>query len=167
MSTKKLLAIGAGIAVVASAALVVPSIAFGVTPTVLSPAGYVAEIANEADDGPGNNGKGNAFGHDKDSDDFPGKGNGNDQNGDGPGNNGKGNAFGHDKDSEDLPGKGNERDDDGNGPGNGGKPDGSGKHEDGPGNNGKGNAFGHDKDSEDFPGNNGKGNGDDSEGDDD
>ena len=79
MSTKQLLAIGAGIAVVASAALVVPSIAFGVTPNQLSPAGYVAEIADESDDGPGNNGKGNAFGHDKDSDDFPGnhgKGNG-------------------------------------------------------------------------------------------
>ena len=151
MSTKTLLAIGAGIAVVASAALVVPSIAFGVAPTLLSPAGYVAEIADETDDGPGNNGKGNAFGHDKDSEDFPGNnGNrGDDEGVDGPdnnrGGNGNGNAFGHDKDSEDFPGKGNENDQNG----------------DGPGNNGKGNAFGHDRDSEDFPGNNGQGNGND------
>jgi opacity protein-like surface antigen len=130
MGSKKSLITGAVIAAVAAAAILVPSVAAGVPLVQVFPAPAVVA----PDDGPGNNGRGNAFGHDKDSPDFPGnKGNGDKSNG---------NAFGHDKDSPDFPGN------------NAAKRD---KNEDGPGNNGRGNAFGHDKDSPDFPGNNGNG----------
>lgn len=132
MGSKKSLITGAVIAAVAAAAILVPSVAAGVPLVQVFPAPAVVA----PDDGPGNNGRGNAFGHDKDSLDFPGnKGNGDKGNG-------NGNAFGHDKDSPDFPGN------------NAAKRD---KNEDGPGNNGRGNAFGHDKDSPDFPGNNGNG----------
>jgi hypothetical protein len=67
MGSKKLLLAGAAIAVVAAAAIVVPSVAAG------APLPQVFPVSTELapDDGPGN-GRGNAFGHDKDSPDFPG-----------------------------------------------------------------------------------------------
>ena len=121
MGSKKLLITGAAIAVVAAAAILVPSIAAGVPFAGFVPVSSVVA----PDDGPGNNGRGNAFGHDKDSPGFPGnnanRGRGNDdrerapgaeKHEDGPGNNGRGNAFGHDKDSPDFPGSnGDEQDD--------------------------------------------------------
>lgn len=103
MGSKKMLVTGAVIAAVAAAAILVPSVAAGV-PLALpfAPTAVVAPV-----DGPGENGRGNAFGHDKDSDRFPGnKGDRHDKHDDGPGRNGRGNAFGHDKDSPDFPGNG-------------------------------------------------------------
>ena len=103
MGSKKLLITGAVIAAAAAAAILVPSVAAGV-PLALpfAPAAVVT-----SDDGPGENGRGNAFGHDKDSDRFPGnrsdkqdkadKHDRGDKHDDGPGRNGRGNAFGHDK----------------------------------------------------------------------
>ena len=106
MGSKKLLLTGAAIAVVVAAAILVPSVATGAPLPHLIPATF----AVAPDEGPGENGRGNAFGHDKDSPDFPGNsgnpgggdkgGNGNGGNGNG----GNGNAFGHDKDSPDFPG---------------------------------------------------------------
>ncbi|WP_349427769.1 hypothetical protein [Microbacterium sp. LWS13-1.2] len=139
MGFKKLLLTGAAIAVVVAAAILVPSVATGAPLPVLLPATF----AVAPDDGPGENGRGNAFGPDKDSPDFPGNGN----RGDGArGGDGRGNAFGHDKDSPDFPGN--------NGRGNG---DADAMDDDGPDHNGDGNAIGHDKDSPDVPGDNGRG----------
>lgn len=103
MGSKKLLVTGAVITAVAAAAILVPSVATGV-PLALpfAPAAVVAPH-----DGPGENGRGNAFGHDKHSDRFPGDGDKKDKadkHDDGPGRNGRGNAFGHDKDSPAFPG---------------------------------------------------------------
>lgn len=121
MGSKKLLVTGAVIAVVGAAAILIPAIAAGVPLAGLNPASSVVAPG----DGPGNHGRGNAFGHDRDSDDFPGN---------------NGNAFGHDKDSDDFPGNRNgddiddESDDDGGG-------NGWGHHKDDPdfpGNNGRG-----------------------------
>lgn len=130
MGSKKLLITGAVIAVVAASAILVPSVAAGVPLTQVFPSPAVVA----PHDGPGDDGRGNAFGHDKDS----------------PGDhgNGRGNGFGHDKGAPGFPGD------------DGAKGD---NHEDGPGNHGRGNAFGHHKDSPDFPGNNGPGR-DDSDG---
>lgn len=119
MGSKKLLITGAVIAGVAAAAILVPSIAAGVPLAPLVPTSVVT-----TDDGPGNNGRGNAFGHDKDDPGFPGnnrnggdddaRGPGAEKHEDGPGNNGRGHAFGHGKDSPDFPGNnGNRGGDDG------------------------------------------------------
>lgn len=126
MGSKKLLITGGVIAAVAATAILVPSLAAGVTLAPLVPTSVVT-----TDDGPGDNGRGNAFGYDKDSPGFPGN-----------------NRNGGDDDKQKK-----DRDDDARGPG-------AQKHEDGPGNNGRGHAFGHDKDSPDFPGNNGNRGGD-------
>ena len=126
MGSKKLLITGAVIAGVAAAAILVPSIAAGVPLAPLVPTSVVT-----TDDGPGSNGRGNAFGHDKDSPGFPGN------NGD------KGDGDKQKNDRDDARGPGAE------------------KHQDGPRDNGRGHAFGHDKDSPDFPGNNGNRGGDD------
>ena len=109
MATKKLLITGAVIAVVAAGAILIPGIAAGVPLAGIAPASTVVA----PDDGPGGNGQGKAWGHHKDSPDFPGN---NGDNGDrhpgdagrhdGPGNNGRGNAWGHHKDSPDFPGNG-------------------------------------------------------------
>ncbi|HEY9309141.1 MAG TPA: hypothetical protein VIP82_15165 [Microbacterium sp.] len=139
MGSKKLLLTGAAIAIVVAAAILVPSVATGAPLPHLIPATF----AVAPDDGPGENGRGNAFGHDKDSPGFPGN---NGDHGGGINGGGNGNAFGHDKDSPGFPGN--------NGRGNGDDASGG---DDGPGDNGRGNAFGHDKDSPDFPGNNGRG----------
>ena len=108
MGSKKLLVTGAVIAAVAAAAILVPSVAAGV-PLALpfATAAVVAPHDGPRDDGPGRNGRGNAFGHHKDSDRFPGnrsdkqdkadKHDRGDKHDDGPGRNGRGNAFGHDK----------------------------------------------------------------------
>lgn len=124
MGSKKLLITGAVIAGVAATAILVPSIAAGVPLTSLVPSSLLVSH----DDGPGENGRGNAFGHDKDSPGFPGdngardddrgrddddaRGRGAEKHEDGPGGNGRGNAFGHDKDSPDFPGNNGDRDDD-------------------------------------------------------
>ena len=68
MGSKKLLITGAVIAGVAATAILVPSIAAGVPLTSLVPSSLLVSH----DDGPGENGRGNAFGHDKGSPDFPG-----------------------------------------------------------------------------------------------
>lgn len=130
MVSTKILIASAAVVVVASAALLVPSIASGQT---FVPAFAPATVAPQ-DDEPGD-GQGKAWGHHKDSEDFPGNnGRGRDKGdddrddaaqGDAPGN-GQGKAWGHHKDSEDFPGN---------------------------------NGWGHHKDSENFPGNNGRGNG--------
>ena len=69
MGSKKLLVTSAAIVVVASAAILAPTIASGVPSALV----FSTSVPGDAPDGPGNNGKGNAFGHDKGSDDFPGK----------------------------------------------------------------------------------------------
>ena len=128
MGSKKLLITGGVIAAVAATAILVPSLAAGVTLAPLVPTSVVT-----TDDGPGDNGRGNAFGHDKDSPGFPGnnrnggddehkkdrddaRGPGAEKHQDGPGDNGRGHAFGHDKDSPDFPGnngnRGGDEDDD-------------------------------------------------------
>ena len=125
MVSTKILVASASVVVVASAALLVPSLASGQTfVPVLAPVSVTPQ-----DDDPGN-GKGKAWGHHKDSPEFPGsngrghdKGDGADEDAPGEGE-GEGKAWGHHKDSEDFPGN---------------------------------NGWGHHKDSEDFPGNNGKG----------
>ena len=117
MGSKKLLITGAVIAVVASAAIIVPAVASGVPLARVLPATSVVAPDDSADaqgNGkawghhkddpafPGNNG--NAWGHHKDSPDFPGnKADDGDDQQDGPGN-GKGKAWGHHKDSPDFPG---------------------------------------------------------------
>jgi hypothetical protein len=124
MGSKKLLITGAVIAAVAATAILVPGVASGLVPAPLVPASSVVA----PDDSPADNGRGNAWGHHKDSPDFPGN--------DG---NGNGKAWGHHKDSPDFPGNS----------GNGDKSDDA--------RNGDGKAWGHHKDSPDFPGNNGRG----------
>lgn len=110
MKHAKILAVGGVIAVVAATAILVPSIASG---EVFTPPGISNVDSRDGDGsahGPGN-GDGKAWGHNKDSEDFPGNnGQGRDKNdngeksdGDSPGN-GNGNAWGHNKDSEDFPG---------------------------------------------------------------
>lgn len=77
MSTKILVA-SAAIVVVASAALLVPGIASGISPVPGAPWVLVGSTGDGPDgedvngDGPGSNGRGHAYGHDKDSEDFPG-----------------------------------------------------------------------------------------------
>jgi hypothetical protein len=111
MGSKKILLGSAAIVVVASAALLAPSLASG---QMLVPA--VAPVSL-VEDRPGNgegNGEGKAWGHHKDSPDFPGNnGRGHDKKDDAaaddaaedaPGGNGEGKAWGHHKDSPDFPG---------------------------------------------------------------
>ena len=74
MGSTKLLVTGAVIAVVGAAAILIPGIAAGVPLAGINPVSTV--VAPE--DGPGNNGRGNAFGHDRDSGDFPGNHKGDD-----------------------------------------------------------------------------------------
>ncbi|WP_137845554.1 hypothetical protein [Microbacterium sp. 2FI] len=115
MGAKKLWIAGAAVAVVASAALLVPSIALGAPMGPLAPLFPGQSVSDKHEDGPGTNGQGKAWGHNKDSDDFPGKngkGKGNPHNNpdaedgaDGTPGNGQGKAWGHDKDSENFPGK--------------------------------------------------------------
>ena len=97
--SKGLLVVSGVIAAVASAALLVPALAFGQPVLPLAP----AVTMTDADDGPGNGG-GKAWGDRKDSDDFPGHGRGLDKDVDES--RGQGNAWGHHKDSDNFPGKG-------------------------------------------------------------
>ncbi|WP_374977787.1 hypothetical protein ACEYYH_08615 [Microbacterium trichothecenolyticum] len=97
MGSKKLLITGAVIAVVASAAIIVPAVASGVPLARVLPATSVVA----PDGAPGDNG--NAWGHRKDSPEFPGDNGRGDADDDGPGN-GKGKAWGHHKDDPDFPG---------------------------------------------------------------
>lgn len=113
MMSTKILITSAAIVVVASTALLVPGIASGVSPVPGAPWVLVGSTGGGGHDvngdGPGNNGRGHAYGHDKEDDGFPGNNahghaNGDDKNSDGPGNNGRGHAYGHDKNSDDFPG---------------------------------------------------------------
>lgn len=112
MGSKKLLITGAVIAVVASAAIIVPAVASGVplarvlpATSVVAPDGAPGDNGNawghRKDDPalPGNNG--NAWGHRKDSPEFPGDSGRGDADDDGPG---KGKAWGHHKDDPEFPG---------------------------------------------------------------
>lgn len=118
MGSKKFVIVGGIVAVVAAAALLVPSLALGQPIASVLPGATAAQV----DDGPGN-GQGKAWGHHKDSPDFPGQGKGLDKNspdfpgqgkgleknkdkGDPAPKNGNGNKFGHDK------GEGNPHNDD-------------------------------------------------------
>ena len=98
MKYGKILALGGVIAVVAATAILVPSIASG---DVFTPPG-LSQIVTEDGDSPGSespgNGNGKAWGHNKDSEDFPG-------------NNGNGQGNGHGRDKEDKPGKSENSDD--------------------------------------------------------
>ena len=87
MKHAKILAVGGVIAVVAATAILVPSIASG---EVFTPPGISNVDSRDGDGsahGPGN-GDGNAWGHNKDSEDFPGN-----------------NGNGHGRDKDDKPGK--------------------------------------------------------------
>ena len=98
MASKNLLIAGAVIAAVAAGAILIPGIAAGVPLAGLVPASTIVT----PDDWPGNSGRGNAFGHHRDSEDFPGN-HGN--------RNGQGNGWGHDEDSPGFPGnQGRDRD---------------------------------------------------------
>lgn len=112
MGSMKLLFWGGAVAVVASAAILTAGVASGAPPTVFAPVAVVGTDRGpgEPDHGGGaSHGNGHAFGHHKDSPDFPGnRGPGADKHQDGPGHNGRGNAFGHDKDSPGFPGKGHD-----------------------------------------------------------
>jgi len=104
MGSKKFVIVGGIVAVVAAAALLVPSLALGQPIASVLPGATAAQV----DDGPGN-GQGKAWGHHKDSPDFPGQGKGLEKNkdkGDPAPKNGNGNKFGHDK------GEGNPHNDD-------------------------------------------------------
>jgi hypothetical protein len=109
MGAKKLWIAGAAVAVVASAALLAPSIALGAPLGPLAPLFPGQSVSDKHEDGPGNNGQGKAWGHNKDSEDFPGndgQGKGNPHTDDDPANDdGLGKAWGLHKDSEDFPGK--------------------------------------------------------------
>lgn len=85
MRTKSLLITSGVMAAVAATALLVPSLAFG-QPIGGLPLGPGTAVT-DADDGPGD-GQGKAWGHHKDSEDFPGQGRG------------------LDKDADDFPGQG-------------------------------------------------------------
>lgn len=115
MGSKKLLITGAVIAVVASAAIIVPAVASGVPLARVLPATSVVA----PDDAPGEQGNGKAWGHRKDDPAFPGN---------------NGDAWGHRKDSPEFPGNngggGGEAEDDGPGDGKG---KGWGHHKDDPG----------------------------------
>ncbi|MEV4688029.1 hypothetical protein [Microbacterium sp. LWH3-1.2] len=103
MGSKKLLVTGAAIAVVAAAAIIVPSVASGVPLVRVLPA--TAVVA--PDESPGGQGEGKAWGHRKDDPAFPGdNGNAWGHHKDSPGfpGNGNGRAWGHHKDSPDFPG---------------------------------------------------------------
>jgi hypothetical protein len=97
MVSKGLLITSGVIAVVASAALLVPGLAFGQPALPLAP----GVTLTDADDRPGN-GQGKAWGHHKDSEDFPGQGRGLDKDSD----DFPGQGRGLDKDSDDFPGQG-------------------------------------------------------------
>jgi hypothetical protein len=99
MGSTKLLVTGAVIAVLGAAAILIPGIAAGVPLAGINPVSTV--VAPE--DGPGNNGRGNAFGHDRDSGDFPGNRKGDDARDDSD-HEGGGNGWGHHKDDPDFPG---------------------------------------------------------------
>lgn len=91
MNHAKVLALSGVIAVVAAAAILMPSIASG---SVFTPPGIVTVDSRDSDgpqNGPGD-GNGKAWGHNKDSEEFPG-------------NNGGGNGNGHGRDKDDKPGK--------------------------------------------------------------
>ncbi|MGX5771316.1 hypothetical protein ACWKWN_11230 [Microbacterium trichothecenolyticum] len=108
MGSTKLLVTGAVIAVAAAAAIVVPAVASGVPLARVLPATSIVA----PDDSPGGPGKGNAWGHHKDSPDFLGS-NGDHAERGGPGNgngNGNGKAWGHHKDSPGFPGHNGDRD---------------------------------------------------------
>lgn len=71
MNTKKVLIASAAVVVVASTAILAPSIATGVP---LVPGSSLVSVEDgQPGDGPGENGQGKAWGHHKDSEDFPGK----------------------------------------------------------------------------------------------
>ena len=114
MGSKKLLITGAAIAVVAAAAILVPSVALGVPLARVFPT--TAVVA--PDDARGEQGNGKAWGHHKGSPDFPGNNgnrNGDKAEGEGAPGNGNGKAWGHHKDSPDFPGnngRGDKSDDD-------------------------------------------------------
>ena len=115
MGSKKLVIVGGIVAVVAAAALLVPSLALGQPIASVLPGATAAQV----DDGPGN-GQGKAWGHHKDSPDFPGRARARQELADFPAGqraqdkdkgdpapkNGNGNKFGHDK------GEGNPHNDD-------------------------------------------------------
>lgn len=94
MGSKKLLITAGAIVLVASAAVLAPGIVSGTPFAPLLPVSS-SPAAHHDPDGP--TGNGNAYGHHKDSPEFPG------DNGQGHGN-GNGNAYGHHKDSPDFPG---------------------------------------------------------------
>ena len=101
MISKKLLLASAAIVVVGSAAIVAPTIASGVPQ---GPSFSTVDDRGPGDkhaDGPGNNGRGHAYGHDKDAESFPGN----------KGGNGGGKAWGHHKDSPGFPGNNGRGDD--------------------------------------------------------
>jgi hypothetical protein len=97
MGSKKLVIAGGIVAVVAAGALLVPGLAFGQSIAAVLPGSVAVQDA----DGPGH-GQGNAWGHHKDSPDFPGQGRGLDK--DSPDFPGQGKGL--DKDSPDYPGQG-------------------------------------------------------------
>jgi hypothetical protein len=105
MGSKKLVIIGGIVAAVAAAALLVPSLALGQPVTSVLTGAITTQDAGGSGSGPGK-----AWGHHKDSPDFPGQGKGGDSmphhgnaNGNANGNrngNGNGNAFGHGKNQD-------------------------------------------------------------------
>ncbi len=106
MGSKKILLGSAAIVVVASAALLAPSLASG---QMLVPAVAPVSVMDDRPEGGDDNGQGKAWGHHKDSPDFPGNnGRGHDEKDDAaddaPGEDGQGKAWGHHKDSPDFPG---------------------------------------------------------------
>src|SRR5215207_8594786 len=100
MGSTKVLITGGIIAAVAATALLVPTLAFGQPLSAALPGG--TSVIAAQDDAPGN-GQGKAWGHHKDSPDFPGQGKGLDKSspdfpGQGKGlEKDKGKALGHDK----------------------------------------------------------------------
>ena len=100
MGSKGYVFAGGIVAVVAAGALLVPSLAFGQPIAAVLPGAVAVQDAGQGErSGPGN-GHGNAWGHHKDSPDFPGKGKGLEKNrdkDDPAGKNGHGNKLGHDK----------------------------------------------------------------------
>ena len=97
MGSKKLIIAGGIVAAVAAGAILVPGLVFG-QPITGALSGAVA--TQDADDH--GNGHGMAWGHHKDSPDFPGRGKGLDKNSDDFPGQGKG----LDKNSDDFPGQG-------------------------------------------------------------
>ncbi|SFS02725.1 hypothetical protein SAMN04487846_1601 [Microbacterium sp. cf046] len=141
MGSKKLLIAGGVVAAVAATALLVPALAFGLPISAVLPGGTPAVVA-QGDDTPGD-GEGKAWGHHKDSPDFPGQGHGWGLHKDSPAFPGQGNGL--DKNSPGFPGQGNGLEKDkGNGKDTGDSSD-DDSNEPTP-RHGNGNAFGHDKD---------------------